>query len=375
MNRGFPVVITENATPFTSVSSGAPAAVVASNKLGKPITLVAEGGTPIVLSSDPEPIIAGPLEVVVMEQGGFNDFSHEFDLASDSIILEMACSYDGDPVIEIAHEGEPLTILRVDKSARLLALVACGRGLTTEPGTLTIKTTGGNCHQGAIRVNEMSNIQPALSGWEYGNTGVGVPLPTVEMTETNGGIVKGVFVNGGADHGHYDRVDGTETLFDGYFMTGTPVEQDFSVNGPWELGTGWSIVGDRFVHIGNVEGILKIPCPPLNNTGGCRAYVKVDSGTIRLSASVGNAGSGITEEAIISTGSASSSNAQPTEVIVTANRNCEIWNISAVKDGISIAWVFFEATATDGSILQPVMAYRPQWAFNAVEVLGTRFTG
>src|SRR6478735_6530251 len=264
-NRGFPVVISEKGAPFTSVQSGGPPAMVVENGLGIPIRLVPKGGTPIVIYSNPNPIVPGPLEVVVMEQQGFNDFSHDFALASSSIILEMACSYDGNPTVEIAHEGEPLTILTVEKSNGLLALVACGRNLTVEDGTLTIKTTGGNCHQGAIRVNEMSNIKPALSGWEFLDNATGVPLPQVEMQNTNGVIVKGVFVNRGADHSHYDHVDGAETIFDGFFMAGEGVGQDFSVAGPWTIGTGWSVVGDKFVHTGNASGELRITHPMSTN--------------------------------------------------------------------------------------------------------------
>lgn len=375
-NRGFPVVLSDDGTPFVSVEKDAPYARVADNGLGAPIKLVSEGAPPIVLSSPtPNPINPGPLEVIVMEQGGFNDFSHDFELASSSIILELACSYDGDPTVEIAHEGEPLTILTVEKANGLLALVACGRNMTVESGTLTIKSTGGNCNQGAVRVNEMSNIQPALSGWEFLDSGTGVPLPQIEMRETNGGIVKGVFVNRGADHNHFDHVDGAETIFDGFFMAGDPVGQDFSVNGPWDIGTGWSIVGDRFVHTGNASGVLKITHPPMTNVGGVRAYGKVTTG--RLSLAQGSTSTGLVAggEGLVSTAISTSSTSNLTELVITANGNCEVWDISVVKNGYSVAWVFFEATATDGSILQPVMAYRPGWVFNAVEVLGTLFTG
>lgn len=52
---GFPVVITENATPFVSVESGAPLATVATSGLGIPITLVEEGAPPLVIEGLPDP--------------------------------------------------------------------------------------------------------------------------------------------------------------------------------------------------------------------------------------------------------------------------------------------------------------------------------
>lgn len=52
---GFPVVITENGSPFVAVDSGAPVATVAVNGLGIPITLVDSGAPPLVVEGLPDP--------------------------------------------------------------------------------------------------------------------------------------------------------------------------------------------------------------------------------------------------------------------------------------------------------------------------------
>lgn len=366
-NRGFPVVITENATPFTSVSSGAPAAVVTSNKLGKPITLVAEGGTPIVLFAEPQPIIPGPLDVVVMEQGGFNNFSRPFGMASSSAVVLLTCTFEGDPQVNISHGGEPFTILNEVRNSNLISIVAGANNLTLEVANLSVTATGGNLNQGALRINEVMGARIVFDGWTDKNVGIAAPIPPLIMEGTEGGIVKGIFVNKGVDRGLSDRVIGGETTFEGSFMTGEPVLQDFSVNGPWELGTGWSIVGDRFVHTGNVRSAISINHPPATGVAGGRAYVDVHSGSVTMTTGASSAGAGVGEGQIISTALSSSSGGF-TRTTISADRQAEVYDVSVVKDGNNISWVFYKTIAEDGKELQPTMTYRPAWAAVAVEV-------
>lgn len=372
--RGVPVVLSPNGIPIISVESGAPLLTIAQNGMGEPITLVEKNGIPAVIQSAPSPIVPGPLDVLVMEQQGFNNFSRNFGLASDCAVVGLACSYDGNPVISIEHGGEPLTIVAESRYEGVLGLIAVGRGLSVEESALTVTVTGGNCNQGALRINEMQNVTASLSGWTAETTGAGSPISPVTMTGTSGGQVKGVFVNKGADRNHYDYVEGAETVFDGFFMTGTEVVQDFSTSGPWVLGTGWSIVGDKFVHSGSVAGDLTISHPPASGTAGSRANVDITSGTLTLISGTGSGdGYGAGTKGIIST-AISTSTGGFTRTTIRATGDCEVSDVSVVKDGYSVAWVFFTTPAQNGKTLRPAMAYRPAWAFAAAEVLGQNYT-
>lgn len=54
---GFPVVISDNGTPFVSVTSNAPVATVATNGLGIPISVVSSNAPPLIIEgyTPPEP--------------------------------------------------------------------------------------------------------------------------------------------------------------------------------------------------------------------------------------------------------------------------------------------------------------------------------
>lgn len=54
---GFPVVITNNATPFVAVTENAPVATVATNGLGSPISVVSDNAPPLIIEgyTPPEP--------------------------------------------------------------------------------------------------------------------------------------------------------------------------------------------------------------------------------------------------------------------------------------------------------------------------------
>lgn len=60
---GFPVVISANGIPVVAVGKDAPLATVASNGLGTPISVVHEGGTPLVIDSGPVPGGSIPVNV------------------------------------------------------------------------------------------------------------------------------------------------------------------------------------------------------------------------------------------------------------------------------------------------------------------------
>lgn len=54
---GFPVVISDNGTPFVSVTSDAPVAAVATNGLGTHISVVSSNAPPLIIEgyTPPEP--------------------------------------------------------------------------------------------------------------------------------------------------------------------------------------------------------------------------------------------------------------------------------------------------------------------------------
>jgi len=373
-NNGFPVVISPNGAPVVSVVSGAPLATVAENGLGSPITLVESGGVPLVIQGGepPSPVQWGAMDYVALNDNGLDNFSREFDLASDCIVVELACQYSGDPVIEIAHGGEPLTIVNQSRSGPLLGLIAVGTGMTQEAADFTINVTGGHCNQGAIRVNEMVGIQPELVGWSDEQHGQGSPAASLTVGPTDGGVIKGIFFNTENDQYHRQYVENTEIMFDGYMFCGTNVDQDFTPSGPWVIGgEGWSIDGESFVHTGLTEGTLTIQHPPATRRAGARCIVDVESGSVSLRTASVTVTYRAPAKGLISCGAVFGTTSNLLEEItITATGNCTVRDISVVSDGTGLAWTFFRAPAIEGTELKPIMWYRPEWGIMASEILG-----
>lgn len=374
---GIPIVIAENGygIPVNPVASGAPLMTAASNGLGAPIVITENGAPFIVEGLAPRPL--GPLDYANYELGAFDNFSRNFDLASSSAVFGMVAYYTGDPVIAIAHGGEPLTILHEERrEGQLVSIIAAGSGLTMESAPLTINVTGGSVGGGAFRINEMVNISSGLSGWIAGQNGSGSDIPSQTMTGTLGGTVKiayGARVN---DPGKRMVVDGANTTWEGYMTTGTPSETDFSPNGDWELGAGWSWEGDDLVHTGPSSS-AKIPYiygAPGRGVS-VHAFAQLEAGsviTMSPSASVsGNAVSGPLNHNVYGPMSANTSTG-PTESLctITVRGNARLSDIGAIYDDHLVSWVFASAPAENGNILAFSTPARPQWAISSVEILG-----
>lgn len=376
---GIPVVIAENGQgfPVNPVKDNAPVMTVAENGLGAPIVIDPNGAPFIVDGWDPPPLIIGPLDGVIPGNNVFTDFSREFALAAPDAVVYFACAYTGDPVIEIAHGGEPLTILKQERepTRRLLALVAAGQGLTIEAANLTIKATGGQLDGGAFRIVEMGPIDPALVGWSDGAHGNNPPQPLTE-SGTSGGTVKIAFVNGGADRTHSSRVEGAEARFSGFTVAGDPYPYDISAANPeWVLGTGWTIEGDTFVHTGTEQSTcsLQVPAPFYTNNSR-RAFIQCADRRSRGSISEGNENTGGVgmigpREGYVVTASSGAL----TQIVLTATGDTRISQLEWFVNARYVTWVFATAPAEDGAVLTPRQAYQPYWAVAAAEVLGQEY--
>jgi len=97
---GFPVVISTNGAPFTSVASGAPVATVEANGLGVPITLVASNAPPLVVEGlvPPEEPVAFTLWTGTGNGGDIGYYATIYG----SIESEPMPGY---PLIEIANRN------------------------------------------------------------------------------------------------------------------------------------------------------------------------------------------------------------------------------------------------------------------------------
>lgn len=323
----------------------------------------------------PPPLPLGPLDYADYNLGAFDDFSHSFDLASSSAVFGLVARYTGDPVISMAHGGEPLTIVHEERNARILSLIAVGRGLTIEPGLLTINVTGGSVGGGAIRINEMVNIKPALSGWVSGQNGPSGPIPVQTMTGTDGGIVKIAFGATLNDPSRRMRVIGADTVWDGYLSTGTPSNTDFGPSGDWTLESGWSWDGDDLVHTGRTSSAT---IPYIYEAPGrgvsIHAFAELESGgviTISPSSVVsGNSVSGPLNHNVYGPMSAAVSTG-PTESLCTikVSGNARLSNIGAMSDGTLVSWVFASVPAEEGETIQGFTTYNPSWTITAAEIL------
>lgn len=373
---GVPVVIVESGgVPVTPVESGAPVLTVAQNGDGVPITL-SNNAAPFILEGV-SPATMGPLDYADYTLGAFNDFSRNFDLASSSAVLGMVAHYTGDPVISIAHGGEPLTIVSQNRyTDTIMTLIAVGTGLTVESAPLTINVTGGSVGGGAIRFNEMINIQPSLSGWVDGGSGLKPPIPSQTMTGTSGGVVKIAYGAALNDRSRTMAATGATTVWDGYLGTGTPSSTDFGPSGDWTLGDGWSWDGSDLVHTGKASAAS---IPYFYDAPGrvvvVHGFAELETGSIiRMSPSLsvsGNAVSGPFAHEVYGPMSASTT-AVPVEAVctITATGDLRIRNIGAMYGAALVSWVFASAPAVDGETLDYRIYYSPRWANTAVEILG-----
>lgn len=376
---GIPVTLSNNGTPIRPVEKNAPVMTIVDTGFGTPITLSDNGAPFIVEGLAPMPL--GPLDYATYELGAFNDFSRNFDLASSSAVFGMVAHCTGNPVISIEHGGEPLTIVHQEVlDGIILSLIAVGQGLTVGSGLLTINVTGGSVGGGAIRINEMVNIQPSLSGWVSGESGSGSQLPVQTMTGTDGGIVKIAFGARVNDPSRRMRVDGATTTWDGYLITGTPSNTGFGPSGDWTLGAGWEWDGTDLVHTGgrssaSIPYVYEAP----GQSVSVHAFAELEAGsviTMSPSASVsGNAVAGPLNHNVYGPMSAPTSTG-PTEALftVTVNGNARLSDIGAMSGGSLVSWVFASAPAVDGATIQGITPAQPRWVIMAAEILGDDYS-
>lgn len=376
---GIPVTLSPNATPIRPVEKNAPVMTVVDTGFGTPITISDNGAPFIIEGLAPMPL--GPLDYASYELGAFNDFSRNFDLASSSAVFGMVAHYSGNPVISIEHGGEPLTIVHQEvRAGIILSLIAVGQGLTVGSGLLKINVTGGSVGGGAIRINEMVDIEPALSGWVSGVNGSGANIPAQTMTGTDGGTVKIAFGARVNDPARRMSVNGATTTWDGYLITGTPSTTDFGPSGDWDLGPGWEWDGADLVHTGG-RGSARIPYiyEAPGQTVAVHAFAELETGgVITMSPSSvvsGNAVAGPLRHNVYGPMSAPTSTG-PTESLltITATGNARLNDIGAMSGGSLVSWVFASAPAVEGAVIQGVTPAQPQWAITAVEILGDDYT-
>lgn len=330
------------------------------------------------LTVNPEPL-PGPLDFVEAGRDVFTSYSRSFDLASPNVIFHFACHYTGDPTIQIAHGGEPLTIVRQDRqTARgLLSLVAVGHGLTTEVANLTITATGGTLDGGAGRINEMGTIAAGLTGWKAGENGQAAAPGPLTMTGTQGGVVKGVFVCGLVDGSHSIRVTGAESRFRGYTISGDPIPYNLNPSaGGWVLGDGWSVVGNDLVHTGAQQSIAYFQTPVMiTGNQGRRAYIDCTNGTRAWIGNTNSTTSGVGIAAgkagYICGGAVGDLNT----FAVAAAGDVIFRDLMWVDNSLPVSWNFFSAPAVEGEVLTPTLFYKPAWAVTAAEILGVDFVG
>jgi hypothetical protein len=372
---GIPVVLSPNGLPVTPVASGAPLITVSPYGIGMPIT-IAPNATPFIIEGlGPRPL--GPLDYADYRLGAFNNFSRNFDLASPSAVFGMVAHYSGDPVISIAHGGEPLTIVKQERNPDgIMSLIAVGTGLTIESAPLTINVTGGSVGGGAIRINEMVDIQPALAGWTDGGSAVQPPIPSQTMTSTSGGTVKIAYGASINDYSRSMRVIGATTTWEGYLTTGIPSATDFSPAGDWTLEAGWSWDGNDLVHTGPSS---KARIPYIYDAPGrgvsVHAFAELEAGsfiTMSPSASVsGNTVGGPLSHNVYGPMS-SNTTAVPVESLctITVRGNARLRDIGAMYGETLVSWVFASAPAVDGETLEFYITNRPRWVTASAEVLG-----
>lgn len=321
-----------------------------------------------------EPVQPGPMDVVLPGRSVFTNFSREFNLAYPDAVFYLACHYTGDPVISIAHGGEPLTIVKQEREEPhgILSLIAVGRGLTVEAANLTVAAVGGELDGGACRFNELASLEPELSGWTAGDTGQGKP-PDLTVTGTNGGILKAVYTRRFVDTSHRIAIGGMTTLFNGYTAAGDEISYDVSVNsGNWVLGAGWSIVGDELVHTGAESTACTLVVPfMVTGSQARRAYCEVDGNrNNRVTLGNGNTatGNGMVgpNSGYIVTGAMGDMNT----FIITANGDVRVKEIAWYENYDPISWAFCTTPAVNNELLTFYNYLSPFWTYSVAEIMG-----
>lgn len=104
--------------------------------------------------SPPDPIpehTLGPQDIVI-DDAGLTEMGGVFDLASPTMTLGVVCYYTGvlnAGEIQATHGGEPLTLVRLDRSAAgLFTAIFYGNGLTLEEAELRVFTTSESAELG-----------------------------------------------------------------------------------------------------------------------------------------------------------------------------------------------------------------------------------
>lgn len=362
-NGGFPVTpVDSNAPILESVESG-----------GVPITLT-DGAAPFVVRGfGPTPPSYGALDYASGAEDAFTNFSRAYNLESDAAVLGFACYYTGDPVITIEHGGEPLTIIQDQRLDGILSILAAGVGLSIEEANLTIAATGGNLHGGALRINEMVNVDPGLYGWDAGRAARGSALSLPSVTDAQGGVIKvavGSSVNG---YNAPSTLLGADTVWSGYVAAGLePPGVDFGPDGNWTLGAGWSWDGNTLKHTGP-QSVARLNFP--NFTGsGTAVGGGADLAVVADGASLGVSVDGTTFR---STGGpyegpfyAALGTNRISSVSFRATGDVELSGIHAVA-GSGLSWAFGSTPAVNGGNIRfSTTASGPAITICGAEILG-----
>lgn len=325
-----------------------------------------------------EPLQPGPMDVVIPGRSSFTNFSRPFTLAHPDAIFYLACHYRGDPVISIAHGGEPLEIIQQEREdpSGTMSLVAIGRGLTVEEANLTITATGGELDGGACRINEMINMQDPAVGWCYGDHGQGKPIG-FNLSGTNGGIIKASYTRRFVDVGVSIGIGGMETLFKGSTISGDEIAYDVSANsGNWILGDGWSVVDNTLVHTGEVESICVIELPEsVLGHQGRRAHITCAAGSKAWIGNTNSTTSGVgmvgPNSGYISTGAIGSLRT----FAVSAKADVVIGEIQWFENTDPVSWAFCSAPAVNNMYIQPYDYLAPYWTLSMAEVMAEDYWG
>lgn len=367
-----PVTIVESGgAPVLQVEGSAPV-LTAVERGGAPITLSANGAPFVIQGYAPPPSPLGPLDFASIELGVFDNFSREYDLASDSAVLGLCARYTGDPVIEIAHGGEPLTIIQDNRENGLLSLIAAGTGLTLETAALTITVTGGSVGGGALRINEMVNVAPALYGWNAGATSQARGVSSPPVTGSQGGVTKIAAATSVNDPYLATKLIGADSVWRGFLTTGPIVPVDMTESGNWTLGDGWSWVNGELVHTGpQSTAYIPITSSLTSNLtrGRCHAVIG-DNARLSLTAGTTTTYSGL-YDGYMAAGWVGSINLYE----LSATGDVVVSDMSVVTNAKTVTWIFGSAPTVDGAVYRiETSASGPNNSISAAEILGEDYS-
>jgi hypothetical protein len=195
------------------------------------------GGTPPPY----RPLVPGPLDIEFLDPIT-STFSREFDLASPDAVFAVIAQFTGVPSISATHGGEPLALVDYATSGNVIVAAFAGTGLTLERANMVVTVSGGELSRGAMRVNEMSNLQPEFAGWIAKTVGTGTQTGRLTTTGTQGGQLRYLYGHNGVwSAPTFADVAGAERQFYGQCVRGTTV-----IDGPladqgwrWNAGGWW----------------------------------------------------------------------------------------------------------------------------------------